>query len=602
MAGPITTKAKINRTNMLRDATVRDFSGGWNEVDNDLNLSTKFSKKLQNMQLQVDGSIGIRYGTKLFADTSAYLDYVVNMEYFSGYLIVVGRNGKVVRVDATGNVVLIWDDDWASKLPGTPSGWSTGLTIVNFTTFMGSLIIVNGVNKPLVISQGLVVKYLVDEATGSNLYVPITKYVRGHSRYVVFAGDPLAESTIYITSLDTIGTFYGDPAPNDGVNVNLGSRVPSGNTSITGLGRYRDQLIVSFNDCLLPGTLGVYDGAGNHTPTFDDAIEEHGSVSHRAIANIGDDMLFADNVGVPSISRALFTGSIRPMRESSLVDPAIQKQINKVNTVDGLERGVFALYNSLQGDYMLFVPNHADIEYTTETRGFIYKKQKEMKIQAWSEFTHWKWTCAAKSALKRVFFARDTNVYLYGDRTDPFYADYIGEQETFTDGSTFSDQTGWTPVANENDSGIPIRFVWELPWTDTGERFLTKGSRYVSLDTIGEGTFTVQAFVDNIYNDPNYPGQEFTDGTLFTDETGFVHEQLLPTLAMEFVGGTSPGFGADGYGELYGSGRPSGTELLYAWPSKAKLTKFRIEGETMKELRFVSLTHAYLRGNSPRRA
>ena len=62
----------MRRSQALLDATIRDFSGGWNVVDNDLNLSTKFSKILENMQRGVDGALSVRPGTILFADTSEY--------------------------------------------------------------------------------------------------------------------------------------------------------------------------------------------------------------------------------------------------------------------------------------------------------------------------------------------------------------------------------------------------------------------------------------------------------------------------------------------------------------------------------------------------
>ena len=55
------------RSERLLDTTIRDFSGGWNVVDNDLNMKTKFARVLQNLQLGEDGSIEVRQGTKLFA-------------------------------------------------------------------------------------------------------------------------------------------------------------------------------------------------------------------------------------------------------------------------------------------------------------------------------------------------------------------------------------------------------------------------------------------------------------------------------------------------------------------------------------------------------
>ena len=83
---------KVRRSNHLLDATIRDFSGGWNVIDNDLNLTTKFSKILRNMQRNEDGSNAVRHGTKLFADTSEYLDAIIACEYISASIISLGKN------------------------------------------------------------------------------------------------------------------------------------------------------------------------------------------------------------------------------------------------------------------------------------------------------------------------------------------------------------------------------------------------------------------------------------------------------------------------------------------------------------------------------
>ena len=115
---------RVQRPNVLKDVTIRDFSGGWNVIDNDLNLSSKFSKTLKNMQRSVDGANEVRPGTELFADAKEFLDEIIDCEYFNGNIIAVGLNGKLVKIDSTGKVSLIWDDEIASKLPGAPKGWS----------------------------------------------------------------------------------------------------------------------------------------------------------------------------------------------------------------------------------------------------------------------------------------------------------------------------------------------------------------------------------------------------------------------------------------------------------------------------------------------
>ena len=295
--------AKVQRSKHLLDATIRDFSGGWNVVDNDLNLDTKFSKILENMQRGVDGAQSVRPGTKLFADTSDYLDEIINCEYFNGAIICVGKNGKLVKVDASGTVNEIWSDDWANNLSGNPVGWDA-TSFASFALFNGELIVCNGVNKPLKIDSSLNASYLVDLATGSNTNTPIARFVVAHGRFLVMAGSLYAgeEDRLFISATDVGGTWVNDSAPNDAVNIDLGSRVPSGSQAIKGLGRFRDQLMVMFEDAILPGELGKYDSDSNHTPDFSDAIENVGAICHRITQTISDDMIFGDVNGISSVN------------------------------------------------------------------------------------------------------------------------------------------------------------------------------------------------------------------------------------------------------------------------------------------------------------
>ncbi len=598
MASPQTfllDKRRIQRSLKLDSVTVRDFSGGWNVVDNDLNLASKFLKIMKNMVRGEDGSVQVRYGTRLLADLSDYLDEIVNIFYFAGRVVVVGLNGKIAFVDAAGSIVIAWDDTWARTLPGSPSGWST-TPFCSAAVFNGELIICNGVNKPVKVKSDLSISYLVDLATGSNANTPVARYVRTHDRYLIMAGDFAAEDVLYISASDTAGTWLNDPAPNDAVNVSLGSRVPSGSQAIKGLGRFRDKLVIAFEEAVLTAELGVYVVA-DHVPNFDDAIEEIGSVSHRVIQTIGENMLVADGVGVGSVRRALFTTTVKPERQSELIDPEIQKDMARLSTTATLEDKTFSVYDSKAYTYLLFLPNANVDEMVTQTRGFAYQYNEKLKIDSWSEYTGWNWRAACRSALKRVFFASKNQIFVFGNKDDPIRADFIGAQETFSDNTVFNDGLGFYPVADENDSGVPISFVWELPWADNGARFNVKNSRYIGFDTVGNARFTVKMFTDNIYDDRQYPGEEFLDGTLFTDNLGFDVERLDPALEMEFVGGESPGFGADEFGEFFGGGRPSQDERLYVWPATYKLYKMRFEGEVMGPLSFISFSLAYMRGS-----
>ena len=51
---------------MLRPSTIRDWSGGWNVADNDKNLSAKFMVEADNIDIDIDNALGVRYGTKLY--------------------------------------------------------------------------------------------------------------------------------------------------------------------------------------------------------------------------------------------------------------------------------------------------------------------------------------------------------------------------------------------------------------------------------------------------------------------------------------------------------------------------------------------------------
>ena len=51
----------------LKTTTVRDFDGGWNVIDSDLNLAPRFAKVLDNMFRGDGGFNQIRFGTSAFA-------------------------------------------------------------------------------------------------------------------------------------------------------------------------------------------------------------------------------------------------------------------------------------------------------------------------------------------------------------------------------------------------------------------------------------------------------------------------------------------------------------------------------------------------------
>src|ERR1044072_6945340 len=146
MLPKITKKQQYNKT--LKSATVRDFSGGWNVLDDDLNLASKYSVKMFNCYRDANGNVSVRNGASLFAACKTHFEDgvsgVVNAEYFIDRLVVVGQDGSIVRVAANGGVTRIWDNTIAAALPGAPAGWGP-TTFASFAIFNGEMIIANGV-------------------------------------------------------------------------------------------------------------------------------------------------------------------------------------------------------------------------------------------------------------------------------------------------------------------------------------------------------------------------------------------------------------------------------------------------------------------------
>ena len=645
-----------SRKEVLKDTTVRDFSGGWNVIDNDLNLATRFSKVMENVVRKKDGSIGIRFGCRAFSDVATQsattgsltnpfsttlgsavvkvthtshnlitghtytisgvaaavngipagelnathtvtvvdadnfnitvttnatstgsgaggaVNYshnnktasgdIVSGIYFQDRAVVVTDDGVVLEIDSSGVSRVVFNTAIGNGLSGSPGGWSAS-ECANFAVFNGELIIVNGVNKPLLCDFNRTpptqpVSYLVDVPSGSNTNTPICKYVVAGNDYVLMAGDPLNEDRIHISNQGTSGTWVGDGAPNNAVTVDIGSKVDVEDQEITGIARFRNFIVASCADVSVVGTIGTLDSNGNHTPDFSDTVEGHGSLAHRTLVSLGDDLLMADNIGVPQLARGLFTGTITPSRASELIDPEIQAAV-LARSVTATKERMWAVHHRSEGQYMLFVPNGDTPATTTETTVFVYTSVRSLKIKAWSKFTGWNFRCGFVSALKRLFMCTGTKMFIYGSDQDVITADYLND----------------TVLGDADGTGKNITFAWELPWTDFQERMKKKAIKYISFDTTGRAQFAVQLFVDKFYKDAN--------------------GALSPVASTTFTGGDVLGFG--GGTQPYGGGRRTRDERLWAWEGECKIAKFRFSGATKEALGIVSISVAYHLGS-----
>ena len=579
-------KTPVSKTvhEQLRTTTVRSFEGGLNVADTDLNMAPKFARVLDNLERNLDGTLSLRPGTRLRATIAVDASGILNITYFAGFVIAVQASGRITRTDGAGVVTTM------PLVAGVVFWPANTFSNVNFTVFNSSLILVNGVHKPLIIGGRpdapgyLVVDTLHDLHDLNITFVPISKFVATHGRYLVHANLPASPlnttpndvksrpSSIVISARDTSGTYPGNTGlTNDAVELDLGPRVSLGDASITGIVSYRDKLIVTFERGVLPMTLGVYTTTGTaqvHTPSDDGFIGESGCLTHRSLANVGDDTYFCDNVGVDTLSRVSLLNTLRPHRVSYLVDVLITRALTALSA-DEIQRLVFAVYDLRNSRYMLFIPTVDRANGTvTETVCYSYTNIPQLQVTAWARLRGWIWHCACRTDLKNIIFATGNNLYSYEFDDTVNNADFMGNT-----------------TINPDGTGLPINFDWELPWADFDRRLNSKTIRYLHTDTQGAGQYTVSAYADNI----RLADDQITD---------------TPQLTMDFDGGDVVGYGRDGYGKAYGGsniGRPTNEERMYSFPMKCNLMKLRFTGASKKPLRFVSISIMYMRG-SVRRA
>jgi hypothetical protein len=323
-------------------------------------------------------------------------------------------------------------------------------------------------------------------------------------------------------------------------------------------------------------------------------------VSPRVAQDVGDMNLSCDIVGVSSQSLSTFTKILSPDRPSRFVDPMLQPIINKLSQIT-LFNDVFSVWDRRLSCYTLFLPNNAS-EYQQYVTGFNYRYIDRLGIESWSTLDGWNWHAVARSSEGNIFYARnnDTSIFIQGDaKTNPINADFVGEQEMWDDDTTWDDQTGWSPVADVDDSGVPIKWVWEIPWSDLKHRALSKTLRHLIFDTEGDQQFKVKVFIDDIYKTRN-SSEPWSDGTLFTDGTGFnpvTELSLTPALTLDLIAKDAGGYGNAPYGSSpYGGGNNTALRTLTYAPTRFTSMKLRLEGEAMGPMKFIAITLLYLIG------
>lgn len=546
-----------SKQKVMQHSIARDFTGGWNVVDNQKNLKSVYAPVLTNMMRRNDGTLGVRYGTELFKDLTSTLGSarIVELVYFQQYIIVFASDGKIYSVTGSGTVATIWDSTIAGALG--VAAWSAH-QFVSTAVYGSTMIVCNGIDKPLDIdmtrSPNKVI-YLGDPASGgANTFVPIGKYVETTDRYAIISGNATYPSRVYISSQDGPGVWKIEsgaaPAPNSAVYRDLTKSSPTGANNITGLKRYKNNVLVLFDNLTLVGVLGILDGSGNHQPDFTQYVEAHGSVAARTVSSTGDDVLMMDYVGIPSLKQGIISSVLRPERLSELIAPHLQTSISAISQLE-LERRAFAVYNRIDGQYMLFVPNNDSLGSTTETVCYTYTRQENVGVRQWALFKGWNFVAGCTSALDRVFLATQKKIYQLGASVDEYFADFINDNET------------------------AIAFDWETPWIDFNTFHLIKHVQYLHAEIEGSGTATIEAFTDDLYVQAG---------------------SYTPDASINVIGIRGSGYGVPS-AQPYGGGAVFSDFRLYYFPVVGSIFKFRMHGSTKTDIRLVSLSLLYQVGS-----
>ncbi|CAB4163744.1 hypothetical protein UFOVP810_51 [uncultured Caudovirales phage] len=547
-------RPRVPSVNKMKQATAKDFSGGLNTVDSPLNLSSKYCVDIRNMYPESSGRLRLRYGTTVFATVPSG-QTIVNMEYYSGVIVVVTAQGNIYTVNDAGT---------ATQRTFSPA-WTTPVAEVNFSQFGGNLIISNGVDKPLRMVPTLTVAYLVDAGTGLNTFVPQAKFTCTHNNYNIAAGMSSQPSTLSISAKGTDGTFLGALAPNDAVELNLATYINIGDASITGITSFRDQLIVTFEQVIVSVKLGTYSGT-THVPSVEDVIENVGALSHRSIVALGDDVVFQDLAGVSSVKRALITATLSPVRESGLIADRINVAAAGLSLAT-LSKSAFAVHDRIESQVLFFMPKVSPVLNTTDNNVFVYNFNVGARYRSFTYFDNLAFRCGCRTQENRIFFASGRTLYRYQSRYEESYGDL---------------RTSALPGA-----AVPTPFRIETPWTDLRDPINAKLSKYLQIIAEGTAQFTVDMYVDR------QPTEHDLSIDLYAaDEPNTVPQTLWnwQDELGQWTWSTDTGLWSDG--ELI-RGKPAISEQLYAWPTKFKRAKFVIYGSAVTELGLVAITMLY---------
>lgn len=437
-------------------------------------------------------------------------------------------------------------------------GWR-GAGIVTHDIFNQELMFANGVDKPISYTDRRVPQctYLSDPSTGSNFNTPVGQFIAAGTNYTVIAGALDDPAVAHISSTGTNGVYVGDQAPNDATKINVSKIMANATPIITGVKFYKGYLFIGFNTSYAIYQLGEFDGDNNHVPRLIDVIDEFGTISHKSQLAVGKIFFALDRVGAINVQQGVLEETFKPNRISEYISSHIIASVGNISDTNA--QVIWSMYDRRLSRYLLFVPT--DDAWLC----YAYTEQADRGVKGWSLLRGYNFACGCRDNRDRLFGAAGSIVYRIGDEASPILT----------------------------DAGQAIPFVFEFPWIDFGDLTITKTMRYLTIQALGVGVFTVTTYVDDLYYDYQRIQAELAD-----DPSRVYDEFTTPTTPqgqVRFTAGDTPGYGAGS--QPFGGGRRMMDPRLYPWPVKFKLLKIRIEGTSSGGMKFVSVSPSLLHGS-----
>lgn len=539
------TNTDYKRKAVIKEATVKDFSGGLDLSDDDLNIDSQSAKVLTNMYRSRDGRLRLRYGVQQVVDATTLLTgNFIALQYFAGCMIAGTDAGEIAAfpVNGSGSNVKLWPTGVAGKT------WTSPVAQINFAQAQGQMIIVNGQDKPLRLKGDFSIDFLGDAGNAnSNVNTPIAPFVTTCNNFVVMAGQPSFPSKLFFSAKGATGTFSGDTAPNDATTFDVGGSIAHGDNAIVGIAALNNYLFVAFETSTVVVEVGTYTGTA-HVPTIYDTYDTYGAISQKTMSAVDKELWYCDQSGVLKITKNQLGTSFIPDRTSTKIDPLLLKHLSASRNLGNIRKS-FGVYNRYSNQYLLFVSSDSALtrHCWASTR---YDPQDD---PSWSLFEGMNYSCGDVSSIGKLYLCTNKYMYLYGDINNEIFS----------------------------DNGAAISFDWEMPWSVFSQYDQIKKMKAVRVYSKGTAAFTLQLFVDGIYKKAD--------------------NSYNPTAQIDFVAGDSGGYGNETGNEPYGGGRSAADPRIWKFDGKFIQGKFRVSGSsTGSDLQIVGMSISYTIGGRKR--